>query len=131
MKKLVCFVAVVALTVGGCAKTTVTGPGGKKLTLTRPTDQTIRQGETDEVKIMINRDNFRDAVTVKFENLPKGVQVADADKKIGAEDSSATFTLKADDTAEAVDKHKVNVVVEGPDGMKATESFNLTVRPKA
>src|SRR5262245_45024849 len=115
----------------GCESRTVEGPGGKKLTLSKPADQTLRQGGTNDVRISITRDNFRDAVTVRFENLPEGVQVMDRDKKIAAEDKSGTFTLKADDTAPPVENHEVKVTAEGPDGMKVTEPFKLTVKPRS
>lgn len=115
----------------GCESRTVEGPGGKKLTLSQPANQTLRQGGTNDVLITINRDNFRDAVTVRFENLPEGVQLLDRDKKIAAGDSRATFTLKADDTAPPVENHEVKVTVEGPDDMKVTEPFKITVKPRS
>lgn len=115
----------------GCQKTTVEGTDGKKLTLTKPSDQTLRQNGTNEIRIAIKRENFRDAVTVRFDNLPEGVQVLDTDKKIGPSDTTANFTLKADDKARLVDNHEVKVTAEGPDGMKATETFKLAVKERS
>src|SRR2546423_1708001 len=103
MMKLIPFAALVAMfALVGCEKTTVEGPAGKKLTLTKPSDQTLKRGETNAVKVSISRSNFRDPVQVKFEGLPNGVTVQDMDKKINAEESSANFTLRAEPTADLV-----------------------------
>jgi hypothetical protein len=132
MKKLVFGFAVACLMLGvaGCERVTVEGPGNKKLTLTKPSDQTIKQGETDSIKVNISREKFRDAVAVRFDSLPAGVEIQDKDKKIGAEDSSATFTIKAAPDAKLVENQEAKVTVEGPDGMKATETFKITVKAR-
>lgn len=133
MKSIVYGFAVACLVFGvaGCEKTSVEGPGNKKLTLTKPSNQTIKQGDTDSIKLNISREKFRDAVSVHFDNLPAGVEIQDKDKKIGAEDSSATFTLKAAPDAKLVENQEARVTVEGPDGMKATETFKITVKSKS
>ena len=114
----------------GCEKATVEGTGGKKLSLTKPSNQTIKQGDTDSVKVHISRDKFRDAVNVRFENLPTGVEVQDKDKKIAAGEDSATFTLKAAGDASLVENHEAKVTIEGPEGIKVTEPFKITVKAK-
>jgi hypothetical protein len=132
MRKLA-FLTTVAFAVivwGGCKHAAVEGPSGKKLTLTKPADQTLKRGQTNQVKVMINRDNFRDPVTIDFENLPKGVSVQDKDKKIAAEDNSANFTLVADANADLVTNHEVRVTATGPDGMKVSEAFRVSVKEK-
>ncbi len=121
--------AFLVVAVVGCQQTSDTGPGGKKLTLTKPADQTIRQGETNQVRVAINRDNFRDAVNVRFENLPEGVKLMDNDTKIAASDNSANFTLKAEENA-PVGEHLAKVTVEGPNGMKVTDTFKITVKER-
>jgi hypothetical protein len=134
MKKVLSLTAAAAallVFIGGCQKTTVEGPSGKKLTLVKPADQTVKRGETNEVLVVVTRDNFRDPVEVKFENLPAGVQVLDAANKIATEDKTAKYTLKAEPNAALVDNHEVKVTVIGPDGMKATESFRLSVKDKS
>jgi len=123
-------VALAVIVWGGCKQTSVEGPSGKKLTLTKPADQTLKRGEPNQVKVSINRDNFRDAVTVSFEDLPQGVQVQDKDKKIAPEETSAVFTFQADPKADLVANHNVKVTATGPDGMKVTEMFKLTVKDK-
>ena len=116
---------------GACEKTTV-GAKGKKLTLTKPADQTIRRGETNDIKISIDREDFRDAVTVHFEGLPQGVRVQDETRQIMAEDSSGTFTLRADPDAMVVKDQEVRVVVSAPGGgPTATQQFKLTVKDKS
>lgn len=115
---------------GGCEKTAIEGPGGKKLTLSKPADQTIKRGETNDVKVSVSRTNFRDAVAVRFENLPAGVTVQDKDRKIAAEENSATFTLHAAPDAAIVSNQEVKVTVVGPDGMSVMESFKLNVKDK-
>jgi hypothetical protein len=132
MKRLVSGLVIGCLMVVavGCEKTTVEGPGNKKLTLTKPSDQSIKQGDTDSVKVNISREKFRDAVTVRFDSLPTGIEVQDREKKIGAEETSATFTLKAAPDAKLVENQEAKVTVEGPDGMKATETFKITVKAK-
>lgn len=132
MKRLVSglFIACVVVGTVGCEKATVEGPGGKKLSVTKPSDQSVKQGDTDSVKVSISRTNFRDAVTVRFDNLPQGVEIQDKDKKIPAEETSATFTLKAAPDAKIVENHEAKVTVTGPDGMSASEPFKVTVKGK-
>lgn len=120
--------ALALIVVAGCKQTSVEGPGGKKLTLMKPADQTLTKGTPNQVMITINRDNFRDEVSVSFDNLPQGVTVQDKDKKIANGDSTASFTLLADANAALVQNHEVRVTVTGPDNMKATEVFRLSVK---
>jgi hypothetical protein len=115
----------------GCSKTTVQGPDGKKLTLVKPTDQSVVRGETNKVMVTISRSNFRDAVTVKVEDLPAGVKIQETDLKIAQGDNTVSFTLLADADAKVVANHVAKVVVTGPDNMQATETFKVTVKDKA
>jgi hypothetical protein len=132
MAKLSLFLAVLAALMGasaGCEKSTV-GARGKKLTVMKPADQTIQRGETNEVKIIIKRDDFRDPVNVRFEGLPTGVTVQDQNGQIAAEANTATFTLKADPNANLGKDQVVYVKVSAPDGLNTEESFKLTVKDK-
>jgi hypothetical protein len=122
---LVVFFGLMAMS--ACEKSTV-GARGKKLTLVKPADQTITRGETDNVKISIGRDAFRDAVEIKFEDLPTGVHVQDQNMKIAPEESSGTFTLRADPNAQVVKDHPVRVTVTGPEGLSTSETFKITVK---
>jgi hypothetical protein len=119
------------LVLAGCQQSTVEGPDKKKLTLKKPMDVTIKRGDTNQVTVSIDRGNFRDPVSVSFDNLPKGVTVQDKDTKINSGDSSAKFTLKAADDAELVTNHETKATVTGPDGIKVTEPFKVTVKDKS
>jgi len=114
----------------GCQRTTVEGPGGKKLTLTKPSDQTLKRGDMHQVKVSISRTGFTDEVGVQLENLPAGVVVENKDHKIGSNESSATFNVKAEDNAGLVANQEVRVTVTGPDGMKVMEPFKITIKEK-
>lgn len=50
----------------------------KSLTLTAPASVTIARGGTADIKVTLDRKNFTDKVTVKFENIPKGVHAVNA-----------------------------------------------------
>lgn len=125
------FPAAALLILVGCQQSTVEGPDHKKLTLKKPFDVTIKRGDTSQVSVSIDRDNFRDAVSVGIENLPKGVSVQDRDSKIATGENSGKFTLKADDNAELVTNHEAKVTVTGPNGIKVTEPFKVTVKDKS
>jgi hypothetical protein len=130
MAKLTILIAAMAILGGaGCEKSTVSA-NGKKLTVVKPADQTIKRGETNEVKIVIKRDDFRDPVSVRFEGLPTGVKVQDESRQIAAEENSATFTLRAEPDAALTKDQMVYVTVSGP-GLKTEESFKLTVKDKS
>lgn len=121
--------AVLTFTVGCGGSSSVQGPGGKKLTLTKPMDTSIKQGDTASVKVSITREKFSDPVTIKFDTLPKGVEVGDSDNKIAASDKDRTFTLKAAADAALVDNHEASVTAEASD-VKVTEKFKISVKAK-
>jgi hypothetical protein len=112
----------------GCEHTTVEGPNKTKLTLNKPSDITVHRGQSQTITIKISRTNFQDPVTVSFDNLPQGVHVEDRDKKIGGQESTGTFTLRADDNAGLVENQEAKVTVTGPSEMKATEPFKISVK---
>jgi hypothetical protein len=106
------------------------GSDNQELTLVKPTDQTIRRGESNRVAVVIDRDRFEGSIAVRFEGLPRGVRVIEIDRKIGADENAANFTLQADATADLVTNHLVKITVEGPDRLKTSESFELTVKER-
>jgi hypothetical protein len=126
-------VRLVVLTVAaGCRETTtVEGRGGKKLSVTKPSSLTIKEGATEQVKISITRYNFTDPVEVKFERLPPGVTVVEKKTEILSNDNSATFTFKADDNAPVVTNHEAAVTVTGPGDLRSTENFPITITKKS
>lgn len=131
MKLVTRCAAVIALLVAaiGCEKTAVEGPSGKKLTLTQPSNQTMKRGETNQISISISRSNFSEAVGVKFSDLPKGTTIVE-DKKIASDKNSETYTLHSAPDADLVANSVCKVTVAGPDGMTATETFKITVNDK-
>ncbi len=119
--------AIVALA-AGCKSSTVENKRGGKLTLIKPGDVTIAQGETAEVKITIKRDNLEGPVSISFEKLPAGVTVADGDKKIVGEEG--TYSLKAGESADLVSGHQAQVTAKGPGGIAVTEFLKIAVKAK-
>ena len=123
---LAAFVAVGLFAVTGCQKTTSEGPGGKTLSVDKPSDVTIKAGDKKDVKISIKRNGFKEPVSVTFEDLPKGVTLVDEGKKIGADETSGTFRFNADPDAKPGEK-LVKVVVKGGDTTVPTD-FKMTVK---
>jgi hypothetical protein len=128
----VCGMAVLTLAVGCRQTTTVEGKGGKKLSVTKPSSLTIKQGTTENVKISITRDKFTEPVDVTFDKLPPGVTIVEKKTEIPANENSATFTFKADDNAALVNNHDatVTVIVPGTD-LRSSESFPISVTKKS
>lgn len=112
----------------GCSSTSATGPGEKKLTLLKPMDQTLKRGELNKVAITVVRRNFTTDVPVRFENLPDGVKVVEKDKKIEEDQYIVNYTMFAANDADLVAGHVVKVTAEGPEGLKVTESFEVSVK---
>jgi len=124
-------VAVVALVNAGCETHTATNPNDttKSLTLSKPSNVTIKQGETNSLDIKISRKGFNEAADVRFDGLPKGVSVQEQDRRIPKDRNSTTFNLKADVDAPPLNDHPVTVVTSGG-GTEVRETFNVTVRAK-
>jgi len=134
MKKLLATVVVlsaVAVVNSGCEKTKVASPSGDKtLTLTKPSNVTIKQGESNTVKVEIARKGFNEPVDIHFDNLPSGVTVEDRDHQIPKDSTSTTFNLKATAEAKPVNDHPVSVWAKGGGLETPKESFNVTVKAK-
>lgn len=137
LKKIGAAVLVLAVAVG-CQKTTSTGPGApkagggttlKKLTVIAAKNQSIKQGDTDKVLITITRDNFDDPVTIKLNNLPKGVEVVGGKVEIPRGSNSATVQLKANDDAEP-GEHDVTIAADAPGLNENTQTFKLNIKAK-
>jgi len=123
----------------GCEnKTTTTGsatPGTsgttavKKLTVTAAAQQTIKQGDTDELTVKIDRDNFNDPVTIRLNDLPKGVTFVENEVVIPAGSTSAKITLKAASDAE-VGEHNVKIDAQAPGLDENVQTMKLTIKDK-
>ena len=124
---MVCGIVVGGLCLlAGCQTGSVRGPGGQAMTVETPMTVTIQRGQTETMKIGIDRKNFVDAVTVSVSQLPAGVTVDEPSKKI--ETDAATFLLKAAKDATLVVNQAMAVKVSGPEGMAVTKHVKLTVK---
>jgi hypothetical protein len=124
-----CFAAALALAgVAGCEKSTVETTGGRKLTLMRPADQTVKQGASEKFAIVIVRKGFDNPVKIDVDNLPKGVSLVGGDHEtIPTGALKIDMTLVADRDAPLIKDHIVTVHAKGPDDAKVTEQFKVTV----
>jgi len=124
--------AMVVGTVGCPNKEKSTAPTtkeGNTFVLTKPSDQTIKKGDTDKIKISVDRKGINAPLDVTFSDLPKGVSLVEKEAKIAADQNSAEFTLKADADAPAVVNHQSTVSVKGG-GTETSANFNTTVKDK-
>jgi uncharacterized membrane protein len=128
----------------GCDKGTQGGPGATNASnrnpigqaddtfkLTTPTfSTTLKQGESKVVDIGIKRGkNFDQDVSVKFDNLPKGVSVEPATPALKHGDDDAKVTFKAANDA-AVGDFTVTVIGHPTKGADASHELKLTVEKK-
>ena len=129
-------------TIIGCNQGTPGGPGttGKSLAygqadntfnLSVPmTTSSIQQGKMTEATIGIKRaENFDEDVTLKFDDLPKGVTIEPTNPVIKHGDLDAKITFKAGDGA-TVGDFKVKVTGHPKLGSDAQIDFKLSVTPK-
>jgi len=111
----------------GVATADTTGGTDKKLTLTAPSNVTVKQGETASVKVDITRDKFNDPVSLKFSGLPEGVHVVENDLIISKDATGAKLTLKADPDAKIEEGQKVTVTASGG-GVTQAATFQVNVK---
>jgi hypothetical protein len=146
MTRLTYAIAACALAaVVGCNTGTSTAPGTsrstnqsaddgeRKLEISVRGDQTITQDMTDEITVMIDRDNFSAPVEISIDNLPAGVSVVTKDMTIPADKDSLTVTLKAGPDAPPVTDHAVKISANAKNQTGLSEAptqFKLTVKSK-
>jgi len=131
MAALAGVVLVLLLGNAGCNKQTTEAPGGEKLTLYAPSNQTLTAGgDPNPIDVSIKREKFNEPVTVKFDDLPKGVTVQETDMTIAKDKEKTTFNLKAAADAPEVTDHPVKVTVTGPKSLTAEQKFKVTVKKK-
>ena len=141
MRNLTRFSAfVLALALGACSssdrtifqsrsdESTVRGPNGERLGVVRPHDQDIARGETETVTVHLKRDNIAGPIMVTIDGLPAGVEAVDAPRS--TETDKVEIVLRAMPNADLVSGQRVMVTAEGPNAIRATESFKLTVKEK-
>ena len=146
-------VAVALMLVSGCKETgqsrektsSTAQTEGKSLKFIAPAAVSLARGGTADVTIKLERKNFDDKVTVKFDNLPKGVHVVNAAGlnvnagpvriDLGHEappiaGDGAIYTLKADADAPLVSDSEMQLTAKGPDGQPVKTSLKVTVIEK-
>jgi uncharacterized membrane protein len=140
--KILIVFGLAALGAWGCEnKTTTTGsappaamPGKsssavKKLTLKAAAEQTIKQGDSHELTIKIDRSNFDDPVTVHLNDLPQGVTCSMNEVIIPAGATETKVTLKVAPDA-VVGEHDVKIDAKAPGLDENVQTMKLTVKDK-
>ena len=90
----------------------------------------LKQGETQTVSIGINRGKtLNEDVTLKFEELPKGVTIEPSSPVIKHGDMEAKLTVKTAETA-ALGDFTIKVTGHPTKGADASNEFKLTVDKK-
>jgi hypothetical protein len=133
MRALFFCTAIAALGLAGCSGETVSTERhdtNRKLTLNVPGKTSMAQGETETIKLSIDRDNFNDPVTVDFENLPKGITIVETNRTIPASTEAIKFTLQAARDASPVRDHGVRVKASSGGLRTEPAEFKLDVEKK-
>jgi hypothetical protein len=118
---------------GNDNKTDVKGEGGEKLTLTAPSDTSIKQGTSEEIAVNIKREKFDGPVVIEFLELPDGVTVDGGLKHtIGKGETKGAYKLTATDTAAVKAGQNVKVTASVAGKKFSTESkFKVAVKEMA
>jgi len=119
-----------ALVLAGCSKSaSVTSEAGEKLTLDKPASVTVRRGGMAKADIKIKRQNLPGDVSIRFTNLPKGVDIVESDSKIVGDQGS--YTLRAGETADLVENFASDVTASAASGGRTvSEPINISVKAK-
>jgi len=113
------------------ARAPIVGEGKGTFDISPPTLAThLKQGESKEVKIGIKKgEGFDKDVTLKFDDVPKGVTITPASPTIKHGDKEAVLNVKAADDA-AVGDFKVKVTGHPTEGSDAANTFELKIEKK-
>lgn len=95
------------------------------LTLDRPGDVKLERGGSAKANIDIERKNIAGDIRVKFDHLPRGVEMSDSRNTIAGDEG--VFMLRASESADLVEDHVAHVTVTGPDGNSVTQPIEITV----
>lgn len=118
-----------AVSASACGKqATVSGEGGARLSLVKPPAVVLRRGEMAKTDIAIGRNGVTGNVALRFENLPAGVEVVEPGRELTGD--KGTYTFRASDTADLVERHVASVTASGPDGVAVTQQFEVTVEDR-
>jgi len=117
-----------AVSLAGCSESaSVQNKAGGKLTLVEPAAVVLHRGGMAKAEIKIRRDDLAGDVKISFAKLPQGVDVVDSDSRIIGDQGS--YTLRASDTADLVEKHAAEVTASGgPGSVAVSEPLTISVR---
>jgi hypothetical protein len=109
-----------------------TGKGGeKKLVLTGPRPTSLEPGETEQIKIMIERKGFSGEVQLEFADLPPGVEIVGGNQQtFEAAADEKSFQIKAAKGAKSV-ANNVRVTATAKGITPNTVDFMVTVGGEA
>lgn len=139
MKRLLLFALAFGLgAVLGCETKSGTAPSTdpnkpgetRKLSLTAMDSHSITQDKTMEFMVHVNRDNFKEPVTIEVRDLPKGVTLVTKDLTIPADKTDITLTLKAAPDAPTVSDHVFHIDGKSKDITTEAKPIKLTVKAK-
>ena len=134
MKNQISLVSVVvglslAMSLVGCTKAArVSGPGGAQLTLAKPSAVSIERGGMAKADLSITRTNVTGDVSIRFSDLPNGVEVIDASSRIVGDKGS--YTLRASDGADLVENSVAEVTATAQNGIAVTQAITISVSEK-
>lgn len=118
-----------ALALPSCGNSsTVTGTSGAQLTLQAPDAITLERGGTATTELEIERHALTGDVSIRFADLPQGVDVVDSGSKIVGD--RGTYTLRASESAALVEKSIAQVTASGANGIAITQPLSISVKPK-
>jgi hypothetical protein len=111
-------------------KTTLGGAPKEAVEVVPPTGVTVTQGADKTVTFSLKKgEGFAEDVTLKFEDMPKGVTIDPPSPTIKASDKEIKITFKAEPDA-TEGKKEVKVVGHPEKGKDAVNKFDLTVEKK-
>jgi hypothetical protein len=107
------------------------GPAKGAFTITAPAlGVTVKQGDSATGTFTLHKgEGFAEDVTLKFEDLPKGVEIDPPSPMIKSSDKEINVTFKAKEDA-TEGKKEVKVEAHPAKGEDAVNKFTLTVEKK-
>ncbi len=115
--------------VGGVDRTTVRGSDGERLTLVKPRNISIERGEAESIAVDLERNNLNGQVKITISQLPDGVEAVDTPRVTNG--THVELVLQAKPGAALVRNHQALVTAEGPDGIRATETLEISIEEQS
>ena len=101
--------------------------GAKQLTLMTKKSHEVAQGESDQILVTINRDNFNDPVQISVEGLPAGVQLNETDLVIPKDQNTITLNVTAGADAQP-GEHDIKLTAKAPGVPDNSQTVKLVVK---